>query len=328
MLGTFEGTGDMRIDFSRAIWRVAVGSLALGSLDVAFLRLSAYIAGRYSQRRRVYNGGDLVPIISFKTQYTPILTSLAQATVLKAFWRMAVNHFTNNAEDSRVRHGIAAIYKVTAVQHGQAGYLELSQRCGAQGLFNHNQLSAHFATMRGVAIAEGDTLGISIRLASELVQGRYAMPGTTNPESPLARHEVGLLSQCRKVLDAVGNHRSEMFAHALLPRAMKIIQAIGHRMAYDAAVAAGVEKAMIDLYLWTTVRQDEAWYSENIGMPAEVQFEREDEVLSAALPFLDSWLEGTHVEPYVRAPIVCESGWKKFVDGLALHGEDDVKTHL
>ncbi|KAL0945547.1 hypothetical protein HGRIS_014708 [Hohenbuehelia grisea] len=323
MLGTLDGTGDTRLDFFQAIWRVAIGSLAIGSAAIPILQMSAYIAGRYSQRRRVHNGGKLVPIISFKTQNAPILTALAQAAVLKAFFQTAIDIFTADAEDPRVKHGIAVIFKVTAIQHGQAANLELSERCGAQGLFHHNQLSALFADMRGIAIAEGDLLGTSIRLASELVLGRYTMPESINPESLLARHEIGLLSHCRQVLATVGHHRSDAFSRMLLPRAQKIVQSIGHRMAYDAAVAAGVDQAMVDLYLRTAIRTDEAWYSEHFGMSAEVQFAQEDEALSTALPLLDSWLDATNVDPYVRAPIASDARWKGFVDGLTVMTRQD-----
>lgn len=125
-----------------SIWRVAVGSLALGGTIIPCLGKVAVTAGRYSQRRFVAGGGSFrVPIIQFKTQQAPILAALSQSFVLKAFFSFATRLFSDDSADFRVRHGIAASFKVIAVRHGQDANLALSERCGAQGLFGHNGIS-------------------------------------------------------------------------------------------------------------------------------------------------------------------------------------------
>ena len=48
----------------------------------------------------------------------------------------------DSALDSRVRHAVATAYKVVVVQAAQTANLTLGDRCGAQGLFEANQLSA------------------------------------------------------------------------------------------------------------------------------------------------------------------------------------------
>jgi hypothetical protein len=85
-------------------------------------------------------------IISFRTQKIPILTALAQSFVMQALHQVAIPLFMNPMLDPRVRQGIAAIVKVVMMQHGQAANLGLSDRCGAQGLFSVNQLSAMFVS--------------------------------------------------------------------------------------------------------------------------------------------------------------------------------------
>ena len=106
------------------------------------------------------------------------------------------------------------------------------------------------------------------------------------------------------------------------------MQSIGHRMAYDAAVNGPMplDKRITDLYLWSTVRLDEAWYSENMGISTEAQFAKEDEALRAALSMLDRWLEDTGAEPYVFAPIVSQDRWEGFVSGLeCVRGRQDME---
>ena len=83
-----------------------------------------------------------MPLISFQTQKQPILTAVAQSFVLQAMHRQAVAWFMDPALDPRVRHAIATVHKVEMIQAAQAANLTLAERCGAQGLFESNQLPA------------------------------------------------------------------------------------------------------------------------------------------------------------------------------------------
>ncbi|KAF8164718.1 acyl-CoA dehydrogenase NM domain-like protein [Crassisporium funariophilum] len=317
LLGRIDGTSDPRLNFLQAIWRAAVGSLAIVSCFIPLLQILAFTVAKYSQRRRVAGpGGARVAIIGFKTQYTPVLVALAQSFVMKEFWRAAVAIFSDEGEDPRVRHGVAAAFKVTAVQHTEAAILGLGERCGAQGLFEHNQISSQLPELQGAAIAEGDLMGLSIRLASEIILERYELPSTPGSTNPLAKHEQGLIAHAKHLLSQMPHHRSAAFNLLLLPRCRKIVQSIGHRMAYEAAVAANIDARITDLYLASTMRLDEAWYSENMGLGQERLFEMEEEALSRCLPCLDEWLGATGVERYVKAPIVSSERWDAFVDGL------------
>lgn len=143
LLGSLEKPADLRQNFLSVIWRVGVGSLVLSSVTVPILKASAYVAGRYSVRRTV-TGADGKPtaIIGFRTQQLPILHTLAQAFVLEAYSRDAAERFLAPNLDPRVRHGIAAALKAVTVLHCQQSLYSLSERCGAQGLFEHNQIIA------------------------------------------------------------------------------------------------------------------------------------------------------------------------------------------
>ena len=194
--------------------------------------------------------------------------------------------------------------------------------------------------MRGIAIAEGDMLGISIReyppsafwhvssfhpraigLASELLLGRYAFEPPRYPDSLLARHEKGLFSELRASLASAASHRSETYNRAILPRSLPLIQAIGHRISYDAARAAQIDGPLLDLFEAASVLQDEAWYVERLGMTRTELRELEARAIEAVFPHLEEYLTRMDVAPYIVAPIVSDEKWKQFVSGLQTFGE-------
>lgn len=142
LLGSPEKPADARNAFLYNISRVAVGTIAIGSLGVPALQVSSFIASRYSLRRKVIdNEGNPKPIMAFRTQKIPIMTAIAQAFVMQALHTWAVAIFTNQSLDCRVRRAVATILKVVMIQHAQEAHLNLGDRCGAQGLFEVNQLS-------------------------------------------------------------------------------------------------------------------------------------------------------------------------------------------
>lgn len=141
LLGKLEKPKDLRINFLRVIWRVAVGSLALSTLSIPALKAGVYVAGKYSLRRTVTGpDGSPMPIISFRTQQLPILHTLAQTQVLEAFAATAIEWFTRDGLDMTVKHGIAAALKAVMLHHVQTSLYQLAERCGAQGLYEHNQI--------------------------------------------------------------------------------------------------------------------------------------------------------------------------------------------
>jgi acyl-CoA oxidase len=189
LLSGIEKPKDPRSSFFNKINRVAVGTLALSSLCIPSLQVASYVAARYSLRRTIVDAsGALKPIMSFQTQKQPILTAIAQAFVLGAMHKQAVTWFTNPKLDPRVQHAVATVHKAVVVQASQTANLVLGNRCGVQGLFEANQFSVmHVRTLawpfpvpprlkifliqsdiRGIAIAEGDLLVISIRTCRTL----------------------------------------------------------------------------------------------------------------------------------------------------------------
>lgn len=149
--------------FLGLLHRVAVGTMSLTMKYVPDLRQAAFIAGRYSQRRTVTGPrGQKVRIVEFRTQQRPILHAIAQAAVFEAGAKYCTKLFTE-AEDHRVKHGVAAAFKAGVTCMAQESLVQLADRCGAQGLFEHNGIVRAQMDMRGNSIAEGDVLALSIR---------------------------------------------------------------------------------------------------------------------------------------------------------------------
>ena len=151
---------------------------------------------------------------------------------------------------------------------------------------------------------------------------RYELPQTTNPSSLLARHESGLVEKYRNILIRAPHHRSPEANKLILPHCQRMIEAIGHRMAYDAAVSAGVSIDLIDLYVANIIQLDPAWYSENVDLTIKSQEELQGKALDAVLPQVEEFIRGFGVDEYVSAPIVSDKAWSSYVDSLKLFKGD------
>ncbi|KAJ6630350.1 hypothetical protein B0H10DRAFT_2172852 [Mycena sp. CBHHK59/15] len=322
---TSSPDSDKRLGYLMSIWRAAIGSLCLSATMIPGLAKSAFMVVMYGRRRRVGTAPS-VPIITFKPQYAPILTAFAQSFT---FYHAATKIFRDHRVDFRVRHGVAACFKAVALRHMQDANLALSERCGAQGLCNYNEISELHANMRGIAIAEGDILGLSIRLATELILNRYLLrlDSEERTHSPLWLHAEGLISACRSELHDFENHRSAEFNRYILPHCQPIVETLGMALAYEAAVDAGLDESITKLYLATAMRHDEAWYIEHMQLGQKALFDAEEDALACALPKLDKWMEMPGVGEYVSAPIVSTERWLSFVSQLEVFSPSRLVDH-
>ena len=92
-------------------------------------------------------------------------------------------------------------------------------------------------------------------------------------------------------------------------------------MAYDAAVAEGVPQPLIDLYEHHVVSKDIGWYLENGLLTRARAADMLNAAIKAAEPKMEEWVDDMGVAAYVRAPILSDSAWDKFVDGMYTFGE-------
>ncbi|KAJ6613058.1 hypothetical protein B0H10DRAFT_1806269 [Mycena sp. CBHHK59/15] len=326
LVGDIEATLRPRIQFLTSIWRLGIGSATMAALCIPSLRLAACIVTHYAKQRTVVNSlGVVVPILSFRSTQIPILRALSQAVVLEAFYKELRPYFSNldGLDLSTVvdiRNGLAAVFKTLSVHHYRDSSITLSDRLGARGLFVENQLVSLEMEIRGMTIAEGDVTVICIRLASELLLGRYSLPGPRHPNSTLALHEQAVFAEMRELLRGMNsNHRSEEFNRLLLPRSVALVFAIGQRMAYEAAVNRGVDPLLIDLYRTGAVIQDLSWYTESRTISRKDAMAADDIALTQAFQNLDKFVDDTGCEPCIHAPIISASSWDRYVAHLPLY---------
>ncbi|KGO62870.1 Acyl-CoA dehydrogenase/oxidase [Penicillium expansum] len=325
LLGSSEETENKREEFLSSIHRVAVGTLFLSGCVIPSLKLAAFNAACFSQNRLVSGqDGSPMAVIDFRTQHMPILHTIAQYSVLEAFFVSAAMAFREQSVDPRVRHGIATAFKAISLGHFNKSIIAMNERCGWHGHYEHNQLLQIELEMRGASTAEGDIRVLAIRLASELLIGRYQMPPPNDPSSPIARHEASLFSEARDLLQqgSKGAHRSEQFNRNILPLALPLVEAIGHRMAYEAAIDANIDSSLLNLYESGVMKQDSAWYVEQGGLSRGVQREMEAQAVDVLLPQMKDLLLASGVQPYSNAPMTSKTLWNDFVSGLEVFSGD------
>ncbi|KAJ7226933.1 acyl-CoA dehydrogenase NM domain-like protein [Mycena pura] len=317
LLGNMTKSLNVKRAFSHNIFRVVVGTLSMGAFALTAMRIASYVAGQYSRRRTVIHPSTGKPqaIIAFSTQKLPVLTGISQTIVMTAFCNKAYSLFTST-EDPLQKHFIAATFKTTIVQHSIPLLSVLSDRCGAQGLFAANQISVLHADIRGAAIAEGDVLGISIRFAVELILGRVSLPAYVKPDHILAKHEESVLAELRDIVARSEHHRSQEIESVILPRCQGLIEALGHRLAVDAAFEAQVDPRIIDLYVAGVIKNDSSWYTEHANLSGSAQRQMERCSVEALYPELESLLGKLDITNYVVAPIVSDAQWTGYVDTL------------
>jgi alkylation response protein AidB-like acyl-CoA dehydrogenase len=192
---------DQKTAFFLQINHVVSRTLVMGGLAAMGVGMSASIVSAYSHRRHVSDPvtGKPIPIILFPTQITPILTAVAQSHVLHAYGESTRQQF-GQTETITQQHFLAAVWKVTAARMAMASMQVLIDCCGAQGLFEINQLttmlvstslsnslaysSTNYFRLIFVALrllkAISKLLRSSLRLMSSLVALKCQIPLTTH----------------------------------------------------------------------------------------------------------------------------------------------------
>ncbi|KAF8992115.1 acyl-CoA dehydrogenase NM domain-like protein [Cyathus striatus] len=323
LLGSLSMPKAIHNDFMESISRLSVGSLALASATTSGLAICTNIAALYSIRRHVtgMDGLTPVPIISFSTQRKPVLTALALSYVLRYFYKKSVSLFLDE-RDPRVKRGVSACAKAVMIVRSQASILELSERCGAQGLYGYNQMSCLFSEIHGTSIAEGDILVLSIRLAMDILMGKYIMPPPADASSLLATHESALIQECREKMRSHSKSldMTEAINRYALPSCQKIVEAIGHRIAYEAAIEAQLPQCIVDLFVASTIRKDPSWFIETKKISRRDISEMEQRGMEQALPRLEELLNGLGVRAYITSPIISDKAWEEYQHELPHFG--------
>ena len=154
----------------------------------------------------------------------------------------------------------------------------------------------------------------------EILRNRIPVPPYHFPNSLLARHEHSLISSLRASLADAASHRDQSADITVLPLCQSLIEAIGARLAYEAAVG-NLQDDITNLFVASNFRKDPAWYALNEGLDGGTQVRMETEAAKRLLPRIDILLEMLEVEPYIVAPIVSDEKWNRYVNRLDTYGE-------
>jgi len=151
----------------------------------------------------------------------------------------------------------------------------------------------------------------------EILFGRCTLPPSSDSESLLARYEAGLFLELLDIFRSIaGEDRLEQINRKILPRCQPFIEAVGNRMAYDAARSQGIAPQLIALYTASVVRRNGAWYAESAGLGHRAQADMEEAALDAVIPDAEEFITALGAEPYITAPIVSDENWAAFESSL------------
>ncbi|KAH7247695.1 uncharacterized protein BKA55DRAFT_595249 [Fusarium redolens] len=328
LLGSSSKPKNDRVEFLRQIWRIAAGTLSLSIMGISAIKVSTRIAAVYSERRTITStdGQAGKKIMSFTTQQHPIVEGWVHGKVLHAFAHWTIDMCPDLTDP--MQHALATIFKATVVRASQV-LRSLAERCGWQGLFAYNQISELDLTFHGNSIAEGDTLVLCIRFMSELLGGKLDLPQARNRSSRLAQREEDLLADMKSRLERVGGyeeHRGASFDRHILPRCRLLAEAIGNRMAYEAAENAGLSLDVLLLYERICLCEDlDPMPAPGRAVQAYAP-SRASESYNAVLAQIRSESASqSDLDDYVTAPITSDESWESFMNGLrAFRNLDEV----
>jgi len=313
---------DLRQHFLKQTWRIAVGGLALTMTFIPCLRQACYITSRYhSGRYRDENTGQTT--LSLGNVYRPILVGLAQAAVFEQYARWSVKAFLDPTTTDDEKRGIVTTFKAVLVRDTQATLKVLRPCCGWTSEYDFNGIPDLESLVRANAIAEGTVSVLSIRLTSELLLGRYSLPPPQWPDSPLAMYEKHVFSTFQKQMDLIYSQKKRTdprlaFGAILSPYCNELAEAIGQRMAYDAAMASGVvPMELINVFESNCLRVCKTL--------SGTQLNKDAEAIAQMLPMLQGLLEEADCSEYVPESITSDSGWNAAIKPLPTFGNDEDK---
>ncbi|RAH55193.1 hypothetical protein BO85DRAFT_461365 [Aspergillus piperis CBS 112811] len=105
-----------------------------------------------------------------------------------------------------------------------------------------------------------------------------------------------------------------------------MLLAIGQRMAYEAAVDAGVDPNFLALYEAGAVRNDSSWYVEQLRLSRASQYDMECQACDSVMSQLDRHLDELGMEPYCTAPMLSPARWETFINTCPIYTGDAVPS--
>jgi hypothetical protein len=157
---------------------------------------------------------------------------------------------------------------------------------------------------------------------SEVLGGKLDLPQARNRLSLLARHEEDLMEDMKSRLQRIGGyekHRGPAFDRYILPRCRLLAEAIGNRMAYEAAEKSGVSLEVLTLYERICMCEDLDPLPVIEPMVQARASSRSSDSYKTVLAQIRSESAGpSDIDHYVTAPIISDRSWESFMNGLRM----------
>ncbi|WP_343299890.1 acyl-CoA dehydrogenase [Streptomyces sp. AM 2-1-1] len=156
-----------------SIGRVTPGKLAMSACAVGSARVALALAVRYAGHRRVAGprGTGSVPVYAHRTHHGPLADALATVFAMSLLHRRALDRWESSTDaDGRAdAERLVAVAKGWITWRARDVIVECRERCGAQGLLEHNGLAELVTGIEGTITAEGDNLAVQAKAAAEML---------------------------------------------------------------------------------------------------------------------------------------------------------------
>ncbi|WP_327174021.1 acyl-CoA dehydrogenase family protein [Streptomyces sp. NBC_01335] len=153
--------------------RVTPGKLAMSACAVGSARVALAVAVRYAGHRTVAGprGTGAVPVYAHRTHHGPLAEALATVFAMSLLHRRALDRWEAGAgeADRGAAERLVAVAKGWITWQARDVIVECRERCGAQGLLEHNGLAALVTGIEGTITAEGDNLAVHTKAAAEML---------------------------------------------------------------------------------------------------------------------------------------------------------------
>ena len=140
------------------------------------------------------------------------------------------------------------------------------------------------------------------------------MPQPSHTDTLLWKRYDSYVSTNKMLLASFSKGAKDDRVNALIfPQSEPAIRALGHALAYSAALEAGVARPLLDLFELAAMKVDALWYAEKAGITEAIRMAKEDRAASQALPDLRKYVDELGIRPWVHSPLISDERWEKWL---------------
>ncbi|MFJ7996879.1 acyl-CoA dehydrogenase [Streptomyces sp. NPDC096310] len=155
-----------------SIGRVNAGKLSMSAGALGGARVALALAVRYGGHRLITGprAAERVPVFAHRSHHGPLTGGLATVFAMTLLHRTVVDAWETRTEANRGEtERLVAVAKGWITWRAREIIVECRERCGAQGLLEHNGMTEMLANIEGAITAEGDNTAIYAKAAAELL---------------------------------------------------------------------------------------------------------------------------------------------------------------